>query len=149
MRVTDIMTKDVITVKPTMTVHQVAELFLDKKISGAPVVNDDGELLGVVLEEGVIYKDKKVHLPTFLHVSLGFITFGVKRFEEEIKKITATNVSEIMEKNIIIVSADMDVEDVATMMLEKNIYYCPVTENNKVIGVVTKRDIVKAIARST
>ena len=147
MLIKDVMTKDVVTVRPSMGVHELAELFLAKNISGAPVLDSQGKLLGVVLEEGVIFQDKKVHLPTFLHISMGFITLGVKRLEEEIKKITASTVSNIMEENILTVSSQDTVEDVATRMIEKDIYYCPVVEDEKLVGVITKRDIVRSIAR--
>jgi len=147
MQVKDIMTKDPVTVTPATDVHTLAELFVEKNISGAPVVDDNGKLLGVVQEEGVIFQDKKVHLPTFLHISLGFLTLGVKKYEEEIKKVTATKVADILEKDIIILSPEMSVEDAATVMIEKAIYYCPVVEGEKLVGVITKKDIVRSIAR--
>jgi len=100
-----------------------------------------------VQEEGVIFQDKKVHLPTFLHISLGFLTLGVKQYEEEIRKVTATKVGDIMEKDIVVLSPEMSVEDVATIMIEKSSYYCPVVEEDKLIGVITKKDIVRSIAR--
>ncbi|MDP8290401.1 MAG: CBS domain-containing protein [Candidatus Susulua stagnicola] len=147
MQVKDIMSKDPITVTVGTNVHALAELLVEKNISGAPVVDDDGILLGIVQEEGVIFQDKKVHLPTFLHISLGFLTLGVKQYEEEIRKVTATKVDDIMEKDIVVLSPEMSVEDVATIMIEKASYYCPVVEEDKLIGVITKKDIVRSIAR--
>lgn len=140
------MTKEVITVAPDMTIHQLAELLVEKNISGAPVV-EDGKLLGIVQEEGIIYQDKKVHLPTFINISLGFLTFGAQQFEEEMKKITANKVRAIMETDIIKLSPDTEIEDAATVMIEKGLYYCPVLEDEKLIGIMTKKDIVRAIAR--
>ncbi len=74
MKVKDIMSKNLITVKPSTSIHQLAELLVEKNISGAPVVDDDGKLLGIVQEEGLLFQDKKVHLPTFINISLGFLT---------------------------------------------------------------------------
>ena len=142
------MTKEVLTVKPTTSVHELAELLVKKNISGAPVVDDEGKLLGIAKEEGVIFQDKKVHLPTFLHISLGFLTLGIKRLEEEIKKITASSVADIMEKDVITILPDSNIEDVATTMIEKEAYYCPVVEEGKLVGVITKKDIVRSIARA-
>ena len=149
MLIKDIMTRKVITVNPKMNLHKLAELFVEKDISGAPVVDDDGKLLGIVREEGVIFQDKKVHLPTFINIFSGFITLGIKRFEEEMKKITATTVSDIMEKDMITISPDMAIEDIATMMIEKGVYYFPVVEADKLVGVITKKDIVRTIAKSS
>jgi predicted transcriptional regulator len=53
-----------------------------------------------------------------------------------------------MEKNIMCLSPDMTVENAATIMIEKEVYYCPVKKNGKLVGVVTKKDIVKAIAKA-
>ena len=148
MQVKDIMTKDPITVTPDTKVHALAELLSKNSISGAPVVDDKGVLLGIVQEEGIIFQDKRVHLPTFLHISLGFLTFGVKQFEEEMKKITAIKTGDILEKDIIILNPKMSIEDAATAMIEKSSYYCPVVEADKLVGVITKKDIVRSIARS-
>ncbi|MFH1777020.1 MAG: CBS domain-containing protein [Candidatus Omnitrophota bacterium] len=146
MKIKDIMTKDVITVLPTMDIHQLAELFIAKNISGAPVVNEQGKFLGVVLEEGLIFQDKKVHLPTFINLSVGFLTLGTHRLEEELKKIAACTVADIIEPDKERFSPETSVEDVATMMIEKGKHYYPVVENDRIVGVVTKKDIVRAIA---
>lgn len=147
MLVKDIMTKNVITVNPEMKIHKLAELFIDKNISGAPVVDKGGKLLGVVKEEGVIFQDKKVHLPTFINLSFGFLTLGTGRYNEEIKKITASEVSSIMEKDIVTIDPNTEIEDAATLMIEKEIYYLPVVDKDKLVGVITKKDIVRAIAK--
>lgn len=149
MLVRDIMTKEIVTVSPEMGVHALAELFVNKNISGAPVVDASGKLLGIVKEEGVMFQDKKVHLPTFINLSLGFLTLGAKRYEEEMKKITASKVSDIMEKDPSTIAADAAIEDAATLMIEKDAYYLPVVEGSKLAGVLTKKDIVRAIAGGT
>ena len=147
MQVKDIMTREVICVNPDMGVHEFAELLIKHNIGGAPVIDKEGNFLGLVLEEGLIFQDKKIHLPTFLHLSLGFLTLETERFEEELKKIAGTKVSDIMEETFIKVSPEEPIENIATMMVEKGNHYYPVIENNKVVGIVTKKDIVKAIAR--
>jgi len=147
MIVKDLMTKDVVTVSPVMSVHDLAELLIEKDISGAPVVDEDGKLVGIVQEESIIFHDKKVHLPTFINLSMGFLTLGIHRLEEEIKKVTAIKIADIMQKEPLVVSPQMPIEDLATLMVEKRVYYFPVVENEKLVGVVTKKDIVRSIAQ--
>lgn len=147
MQIKEIMTKGVVTVRPDMDLHKLAELFIAKNISGAPVVDDQGKVMGVVREEGLIFQDKKVHLPTFVALSMGFLTLGAHKFEEELKKIAGTKVRDIMEPAAAVLSPDMAVEEVATMMVEKGWYYFPVVEAGNLRGVVTKKDIVRAIAK--
>lgn len=147
MLIKSIMTRRVITVSPKMNIRKLAELFVKKDISGAPVVDNRGKLLGIVREEGVIFKDTKVHLPTFVSLSVGFLALGTKRLEEEIKKMTASKVADIMERNIATISSDMEIEDVAAMMIETGNSYFPVVDKGKLVGVITKKDIVRAIAK--
>jgi Mg/Co/Ni transporter MgtE len=147
MLIKDIMTKKVVTVSPEMDIHRLAELFMKKNISGAPVVDKNGKLLGVVKEESVIFQDKKVHLPTFINLAFGFLALGTARYNEEIKKITASKVSSIMEKDMVTINSNTEIEDVATLMIEKEIYYLPVVDKDKLVGVITKKDIVCAIAK--
>ncbi len=142
----DVMTKQVVTVSPDMDIRALADLFIEKEISGAPVVDKEGRLLGVVDEEGIMFQDKKVHLPTFVNLSLGFLTLGAKRYEEEMKKIAASKAEDIMLKDFLTVSSDASLEDVATLMIEKEVFYLPVLDKGKLAGVVTKKDIVRAIA---
>lgn len=147
MIVKDIMTKKVISVKPSMNVHKLAELFIKEDISGAPVVDETGAYLGVVLEEGLIFQDKKVHLPTFVNLSLGYLTLGTHQFEEEIKKIAGSRVADIMEKDVATVGPQESVTNLATRMIEENIRYFPVLDGDTLVGVVTKKDIVRSIAK--
>ncbi|MDD5070187.1 MAG: CBS domain-containing protein [Candidatus Omnitrophica bacterium] len=146
MIVKDIMSKKVYTVGIDMDVHKLAEEFIARNISGAPVVDADGRLLGLVLEEGILFQDKNVHLPTILNLSLGFVTLGLKQFEQEMKKITAGTVKDIMSEHPVTISSAMTIEAVATKMIETQVYYFPVVEDGRLIGVLTKRDIVRAIA---
>lgn len=146
MKVKQIMTKKVITVGPDMAVRKFAELLIKKGISGAPVV-EKGRLLGVVLEEGLILQDKKVHLPTLVNILNGVFAIGEKRFETEMKKIAALTVAGIMEEKTMTLSPETPVEEVATVIIEKGIHYFPVLNKGKLVGVVTKKDIVRAIAQ--
>jgi len=146
MLIKDIMTPHPVTVRPETGVQEVARLLVERNISPLPVVDGSGKLVGIVREEGVIFQDKKAHLPTFINLSIGFLTLGAKKFEDEIKKITASRAQDIMEKKVLTVDARVTLEDAATMMIEKGSYYLPVVENGALIGVITKKDIVRAIA---
>jgi predicted transcriptional regulator len=146
MKVREIMTKDVSVVSPGMDLRELAALMIKKDISGAPVI-DKGKLVGIVLEEGLILQDKKVHLPTFVSILNGVFAIGEKKFEAEMKKIASLTVSGIMEESMTVLSPETPVEEVATMIVEKGLHYFPVVENDKLAGVITKKDIVRAIAQ--
>ena len=130
-----------------MDVHKLARLFIKKNISGAPVIDEQGCYRGVVKEEGLIFQDKKLHLPTILHLSTGFLTLGAGRLQEEMKRMTGTTAGDIMETEVRTLSPDTLVEEVATMIVEEGIHYFPVMDNDVLVGVVTRKDIVRAIAK--
>jgi len=144
----DIMTKKVITVKPDTKVEEIAKILSENNISGVPVVNEDNEVVGIVSEGDLIYQDKKLHMPSFIQI-LGGIIFleSMKTFEKELKKIIGYKAENIMEKDVITVTEDTPVDEIATIMIEKRINRVPVVRNGKMVGIVTRADIVKTLVK--
>lgn len=143
----DIMTKEVKTVSVSLQIKELAVFLLEENISGAPVVDEQGSFLGIVTEVDLIFQDKKIHLPTFLNLFSNIIPLGLGQMEEELKKIAGTYVRDVMQSNPQVINKDTSIEEIATIMTEKKAYFLPVIEEGKVIGVVTKRDLIKAVAK--
>lgn len=146
LRARDIMTEDVITVKPSTTVEELARLLMKNQISGAPVVDEEGSLIGIVTENDLITQNKRLHIPTILRLFDAFIPLGTSRLEREIKKMTATTVGEICTEKVITVEPDTPIDEVATIMTEKKIHLIPVVKEGKIVGIIGKRDIIKGVA---
>lgn len=143
----DIMTKDVVTVKESLTIEELARLFTTKGISGAPVVDEDGNLKGVVTENDLIKMEQRLHIPTVIAILDAVIYLGsTKRLEKDLKRMAATKVEDIYQKDVVTVHEDATLETIATIMSEKKIHHLPVTRNGKIIGIIGKKDIVQAIA---
>lgn len=142
----DIMTEDVITVNPSMTIEEFARILMKNQISGAPVVDEDGSLIGIITENDLITQNKRLHIPTILRLFDAFIPLGTSRLEKEIKKITATTVGEICTKKVITVDPETPLEEIATIMTEKKIHLIPVIQEGKIIGIIGKKDIIKSAA---
>ena len=144
----DIMTKVVLTVKENMTVKEVAKFLVEHRISGAPVVDESNKLKGIVTEADLIIRDKKVHIPTVIQLLEGVIYLeSPKRFEEEMGRILGQKVSEVMTKEVVTITPNTYIEDIATLMSTERKYLLPVMEKNKIIGIVGKADVVRAIAK--
>lgn len=146
MLVKDVMSTQIKTVSKDMGIHEFARFLVDNNISGAPVVDAEGAYAGLALAEGLIYQDKKIRLPDFLALPGGFMSVGNADFEDEVKRIAGTKVSDIAEKNVTIVTPETPVEEVATIMVEKGKHYFPVMDRLRLVGVLTKKDLVRAIA---
>ena len=140
------MSKDVITVTLDTTVKELAHILTATKISGVPVVDKDGELIGVVTESDLIYQNKKVHIPTVVSILDSFIFLeNPGKMEQEMKKIAGSTVAEIYTSDPKTVSPDTPLEELATIMSEQQLHTLPVVENNKLVGIVGKRDIIKTL----
>lgn len=142
----DIMTGNVITVSDNTTLEELGRLFIEKGISGAPVVDDNGELSGVVTENDLISRNSRLHIPTILRLFDAYLPLGTSRIENEIKRMTASTVGEICVKNAITVEADTTLEEIATIMTERKIHLLPVVENKRLVGIIGKRDLIKGFA---
>lgn len=116
MQAKDIMTRDIITVSPTMTIKSLAMTLIKNQISGAPVAGKNGKIVGVVSEADIVAKKGK-------------------------------DVKAIMTKKIISVAEDTAVEAIARLMTTQKIKRVPVMRGDEVVGIVSRADIVSAIAR--
>jgi len=141
----DIMTKDVITVRPDATVEELARLLMEHKISGVPVVNEEKKIIGIVTENDLIRKNKRFHIPTVIRIFDAYILLGSGKAEEEIRKMAATTVDEICTKKVVSIKAETSLEDIATIMAEQHIHLLPVLSGSTVVGIVGKVDMVRAI----
>lgn len=143
----DIMTKNVITVGTSTTVEELARLLVERKISGAPVVDEDGNLIGIVTENDLVRKNKKFHIPTIVRLFDAFIMLESKsKIEQEIKEMAAITVADIYKKDVFTVSEETPVDEIATMISERNIHLVPVTEGKKITGIIGKIDIIKGLS---
>lgn len=142
----DIMTKDVITVKETITLEEFAKIIIQHHISGTPVVDDKGNLKGVVTENDLISQNSRLHIPTILRLFDAFIPLGTSRLEDEIKKIAASTVEDIYTKEVVTIDEDTIIENIATIMADKKIHLLPVMKEGKLVGIIGKKDLIKSFA---
>jgi len=142
------MTKEIITVTPEMGVAELAELLWEKKIGGAPVVDGQGRLLGVVTESDLIDQSKKVHIPTVLSIldSLIFLENPAK-LDQEIKKMTGTKVADIYSTKPVTVEETAPLEELASIMADRRVHTLPVTSQGRLVGVIGKSDLIRVIFR--
>ena len=147
----DIMTKNVTTVGAATTIEELARILMEHKISGVPVVDDNENLIGIVTENDLISRDKRLHIPTVMRLFDAFIVLeSQSKVEKEIKRMTAITVNDIYIKEAITVTEGTPVQDIATIMSEKKVHLIPVVEGKnekKIIGIIGKIDLIKGIIR--
>ena len=111
----DLMTRDIITVGPRIKVKNLALILIKNQISGAPVADRTGKILGIVSEADIMAKRGK-------------------------------DAKALMSKKVIHVSPDASVEEIAQLMTTHAIKRLPVMDNGKMIGIVSRADVVNAVA---
>ncbi|MEX5284514.1 CBS domain-containing protein [Selenomonas sputigena] len=146
MQARDIMTKDPITAKPGATIREVAEILVENKISGLPVVDENGVMLGIVSEGDLMRKKIAPKAPEILSV-LGAIIYydGLKEYREAFRKLSAVTAQEIMTKDVISVQPEEDVSKVGQLMLDHHVKRVPVLNGRRLVGIISRSDMVKML----
>ncbi len=148
MLVKDIMTTNVITVKKEEKIENAVKILMDNNFSGMPVVGDGNKVIGVITEGDLIYRSKKLRIPTFFTILDSYIFLeSMKNLEKQIKKMVGYRVEDVMTADVVTVTEDTTVEEIATIMTRKKINRVPVVKEGVLVGVVSRRDIIKAYAR--
>jgi CBS domain-containing protein len=143
-RAQDIMKTGVITVSPETTVEELGRLFIERGISGAPVVSPDGNLYGIVTENDLIKQNRRFHIPTIIRLFDAFIPLeGSSSMEKEIRRMSASRVSEVCTREVITVAPETPLQEIATIMSEKGIHLLPVIDAGKIVGIIGKMEVIK------
>lgn len=144
----DIMTRTVITVTPETPVETLAALLFENHISGAPVIDPTGNVVGVVTENDLIDQKKKFHIPTVISI-LDSVIFldSEKKVEKEIRKMTGRTVADIASTKPVTIAEETPVDEIATIMADKKVHTLPVLRDGDLVGVVGKSDIIRTLMK--
>lgn len=143
----DIMTTEVVTVKKDTSLKELARILYERNISGVPVVDDNGALIGIICESDLIRQNKKLHIPTVIAL-FDWVLYleRPKAMEKEIRRINAAKVEDLYTKDVITVDEKTPIEEIATLMTNKKIYSIPVMDGNRLVGIIGKGDFLKWIS---
>ncbi|MBF0319399.1 MAG: CBS domain-containing protein [Nitrospirae bacterium] len=148
MKAKDIMNREIISVTPEMTVEELGRLFIEKGISGAPVVANDGSLYAVVTANDLIHLETSLHIPTVIRIFDAFIPIeSESHFKREIAKMAASTVKDICTRDITTITEETPIHEVADIMAGKKIHHLPVLKDGKLVGTIGKKDIIMAISK--
>jgi len=141
-KVSEVMTRDVITVGPDASIHEAARLLVDHGVSGLPVVDDAGAVVGVLSEGDLIVRQKPRRPPPWWEL---FFRDG-ERLARDYQKAVGTTVAEVMTRKILYVSPQAPIAWAAALLDRHRIRRLPVLEHGRLVGVVSRGDLVKALA---
>ncbi|WP_231845046.1 CBS domain-containing protein [Methanocella paludicola] len=156
MKVSEVMTKDVITCRPSDPVDGVVKLMSEKDISGLPVV--DGEkVVGMVTEADIMRllvvpePSRTLWMPSPLEVLIEIPLkeiIQLRRLQQSVKDAGGQNVGSIMQKDVLSISPDDDIEDAASAMVKHKVNRLVVLKDGKLVGIITRDDIIHGLGGS-
>ena len=138
----DVMRGEWPTLEPDDTVEAAIRLFSESGVSGAPVV-EGGELVGILTEGDLIFRDAEIKAPGFLEILGGMIPLGNwNEYQQEVLKSVGVTVREVMTEDVQTVSPEMPLSEAATMMADERRKLLPVAGERKLYGVLSRIDIL-------
>ncbi|MBZ5496769.1 MAG: CBS domain-containing protein [Acidobacteriia bacterium] len=146
--VRDIMTRAVIKVGPETSVSEIARLMAEHHASGLPVVDEEDRVLGVVTDLDLVVRNTRFKLPAFftlLNATIYFESAG--HIRERLHHMLGTTAREIMSEPPITITADATIEELAEIMLGRHVNPIPVIEEGRLIGIVSRYDIIRSMAK--
>ena len=146
--VRDVMASDVLTFAPEDNVMDAMRTMLVRDVDGAPVINADGEVVGLLTTADLIVEEARVHLPTVITLLGAYIELpsSKKKFDHDVEKALGSTVGEVMSDAAPTLGPDDTVEYAATIMHEQGADRLPVIDDNgSLVGIVARGDIVRAI----
>ena len=142
----DIMTVEVITLTPEVDIGQAAQVLLENGINGAPVVDGEGRLAGILCQSDLVAQQKRIPMPTVFTLLDGYLSLSSsKQIEKEVRKIAALTVAEAMTANPVTVRPDTKLETIAGLMVDSGFHTLPVVAAERLVGIIGKEDVLRTL----
>ncbi|MBV8092702.1 MAG: CBS domain-containing protein [Acetobacteraceae bacterium] len=143
----DLMTREVIVAHPETTLLEAVKLMAQNRISGMPVLDHSGNLVGLITEGDLVrwhegYTDRQARWLDMLAEGSELASSFLERIHTENHKVNA-----VMSRNVTTVTEEIPAHEIASLMCTKNIKRVPVMRNGKLVGIVARSDLVRALAQ--
>ena len=148
--VADIMDANPVTVTPETGVEDVVRTLKENELPGVPVINDGGRCVGIITEEDLVLSDEEgdLHLPHYIELMGGIVYLEpLRRFEQRLRKATASTAQDMMTEDPVTVEATATIKEAARLIVEKEHNRLPVIDHGRLVGVVTRVDVLQALAQ--
>jgi CBS domain-containing protein len=142
------MTADVLTLRPTDTVEAAARALTERRLGGAPVVDDDGTVVGLLEDDDLIVQDTRLHVPTVISVFGAYLELpsSLRHFESDLRKAVGATVADVMDADAPTCRPDDTIESVATSLHERNASRMAVVDDDgRLVGIISRGDLLRAI----
>jgi CBS domain-containing protein len=141
----DIMTRDVVTVSPEARIEEAIHLMAEKHVSGLPVVDGEGRVVGIITENDVLLKDEiPIQAPRI--ALFGWYVVPDELSARAYREARGVLVQDAMTRKVVSFDEEAEVADIARAMVDRKINRVPIMRDGRLVGVVSRADIVRAMA---
>ncbi|OBQ36585.1 MAG: phosphoribulokinase [Anabaena sp. CRKS33] len=146
--VADVMSHNPILVSPQTPLKEAIQILAEKRISGLPVIDDAGKLVGIISETDLMWQETGVTPPAYIMILDSVIYLqNPGTYERDLHKALGQTVGEVMSKNPVAISPDKSLKEAAQLIQNHKVQRLPVLDNGgNVIGILTRGDIIRAMA---
>jgi CBS domain-containing protein len=146
--VADVMSRNPIAVNPETPLDEAIKILAERRISGLPVVDENGQLVGILSEGDLMWRESGVTPPPYIMLLDSVIYLeNPARYQRELHKALGQTVGDVMSKKVLTVSPDKPLNEAARLMHEKGVHRLPVIDDrNEVVGILTRGDVVRVMA---
>ncbi|HVO93160.1 MAG TPA: CBS domain-containing protein [Terriglobales bacterium] len=144
MKARDVMVAPVVTVKPSDSVMDVAKIFLERRISAVPVVEESGKIVGIISEGDLMHRSEagtERRRPWWLRVFVGEETLAV-----DYVKAHARKVADVMTRDVVTATPDTPLHEIASLLEKHSIKRVPIVSNGQLVGIVSRANLIQAVA---
>lgn len=147
MHVREVMTTDVLTFGADDTVQDAYRRLVERGVDGAPVVDADGQVVGMLSTGDLLVQETQLHYPTVVSLFGAYLELpsSHRRFEEDLRRAVGADVGDVMSKHVEACAPDDTLERAATLMHEHDVSRLPVTEGGRLVGIIARGDILRAV----
>ncbi len=146
-RVDKIMTTEVIKIGADTKVSEIAMLMSEYDISGVPVVDDNDHVLGIVTELDMIVRNTRFKLPNFIMIlDIMLYLETPHHYQERLEHVLGTTAKEIMSHPVVTIAPNATIEELAELMVQRKMNPIPVVEDERLVGIVSRSDIIRLMA---
>jgi CBS domain-containing protein len=144
----DIMTTEVLAVSPETSIAELSKILENRKIGGVPVVDKGGRLVGVITQNDLVERARDLELPPAINILDFHIYLQIpSHLFHRVEKMLGTTVGDCMTRNPVTVGPEAPLSQIAGLMAKQKVHTIPVLEGGKLVGVVGKMDLIRALAR--
>lgn len=146
--VREVMTTDVVTLHPDQSVRDAILLLVEREVDGAPVVDDEGVVVGMLSSDDLIAQESSLHLPTIISLFGATLELpsSARRFDRDVHKALGSTVREVMTARLVACRPDQTVNEAATIMYRNRISRLPVMDGEALVGIIGRGDVLRVLA---